>query len=106
MSIEIVYDPESEQAVLYCNTANWAFGHVFYPANQNGWNLDAQEAAQSFLSWHNHSFRRGPRGLSEETFERRFMAWQAAFSEDIEGEEVCAECESPHHRTTHCPQRD
>lgn len=106
MSVEIIYDPESEQAALFCNSSGWAFGHIFSRVHQNGWDLDAKEAAEGFLTWHQDNYQTDPRKISEPTFQGRFLDWSAAFSEDIESEEVCSECESPYHRTTHCPQRD
>jgi hypothetical protein len=45
MSIDICTDYDNNVQLLYCNTADWAFGPVFYPDQDN-------YTAEDFLDWY------------------------------------------------------
>lgn len=47
MSIEILFNENEDQAALYCNTTDWAFGPVF----DGKGDFNAKETAQYFLKW-------------------------------------------------------
>jgi len=47
MGVRILHDSNSNQAVLYCSTSDWAFGPVFQESGDH----DAQERAEAFCRW-------------------------------------------------------
>ena len=104
MATEIIYDSEEDKAAFFCNTSGWTFGPVFSAHNENGWMLDGREAAESFLEWYEKTYERDPRKASQSELEARYHEWLAPLTENIEEEDVCADCGSPYHRSTHCPQ--
>ena len=106
MAVEIIYDEGEDRAVLFCNTTGWALGPVFSTHYDNGWNLDGRESAESFLGWHQEIYGTDPRGVDQKQLEHRYGQWLAPLQENIEGEDACADCGSPYHRPTHCPERD
>lgn len=44
MAVNVLYDVKEDMAVLYCSTADWAIGPVFY-------GYDADEKAVRFRDW-------------------------------------------------------
>jgi hypothetical protein len=50
VSVEIVYDRESERAVLVCGTTDTAFGPIFTEIDK-GHDWSAGEVAENFLKW-------------------------------------------------------
>jgi len=86
MGCHIAHDRSNHVAVLYCSTADWAFGPVFTDSDD----YDADERAEAFLRWLRetdawHTFerepirtgRRDPRELTERGLETAYAAWRA-----------------------------
>lgn len=90
MACHIAHDRNANIAVLYCSTTDWAFGPVF----QDGDDHDADERAEAFLRWLEHTDawprfekeplqtgRRDARGLTERGLQDAYTAWQAQEAE-------------------------
>jgi len=67
MAVEILCNEADTQAVLTCNTSDWAFGPVFGSGDTSG----ASEKAGDFLEW----LPLDPRELPEGGLEREYVTW-------------------------------
>ncbi len=89
MSVQILHDPELEQAAMYCNTTDFAFGPTFDSGDcwadwpEEWQQKDAAEIARAFLRWHDGD---NVRTLSDSDLVDR----QDAFFEAVENGEVAA----------------
>jgi len=86
MGCHIAHDRDHHVAILYCSTADWAFGPVFMDSDHH----DADERAEAFLRWLREtdawaqfekeplqSGRRDPRELTERGLEVAYAFWLA-----------------------------
>jgi len=84
MGCRILHDRDSNSAVLYCSTTEWAFGPLF---NDDG-DHDAGERAEAFLRWLRETDQwfafekepiqtghRDPRELTERGLQLAFQNW-------------------------------
>lgn len=69
MGCRILHDRESDQAVLYCSTSDWAFGPVFTDSDTH----DADERAEAFCRW----LKRDARLLTDAEMHAEYAAWLA-----------------------------
>lgn len=64
-----------QSAIMYCNTADWAFGPVFTASEDES--INAEEMARGFLNWHDKKFG-DPRGVPDSVLENRYMMYRRA----------------------------
>ena len=89
MSVQVLYDPEMEQAAIYCNTTDLAFGPIF---NDNGSDgdgpmLDAGQVAWIFLNWLDKDARQYV-DQSWDNLRAKFLLWLEGQPTDADFEEL------------------
>jgi len=86
MSVAIIEDKDQENAVLYCNTTDWAFGPVFsegdaYEDWPDSWKLKtAGEVAEAFLKWNG---QRDVRTMTDSELALKVSAFIAGVSHEF-----------------------
>lgn len=94
MGVKVIYDVYRDEAVLACNTNEWAFGPVFLG--------DAEEKAEAFLAWFEQGRAvnvadelkirplfgdgRDPRQYEAGNLERLYNCWHKTYIDDATGE--------------------
>ena len=85
MSVQIIEDKEGKNAVLDCNTTEWAFGPVFNDGYSfenwpGSWQVKtAGEIAREFLRWHGQP---DVRTISDKDLAQKHSEFIVAVSED------------------------
>jgi hypothetical protein len=71
MGVRIMYDPQHEQAALYCSTTDWAFGPVV--GEHRDFDKDPAERLEAFCRW----LVVDARSLTDSELAARYSAWLA-----------------------------
>lgn len=86
MAVEILENKEGNQAVLFCNTTDWAFGPLISDYNENKFYYLAGDVAKKFLKW---LYPTDPRELKDNELGSKYLDFLSNF------EKIIDEIESP-----------
>lgn len=84
MSVQILENKKGDQAVMYCNTTDWALGPVISDYNENGFYYPAESVAMEFLKWLDPT---DPRELKDNELESKYSSFIYDFEKIIKESE-------------------